>query len=130
MQRSLPWRRAWRALLDYTWTEDETEYEIHPELDAKEKVELCLLEHGYEARSAPGFISGRYNSLSFYVDTWIQYSNEIYTTTIRFDYYYYLVSIITQCLYFYFLLFICTCIESKNLLSSSPLLQMSPSSGC
>jgi hypothetical protein len=59
VKRSLPWRRVWKALLDYKWTADDADYEIHPEADAKEKLQLCLEQHGYEARSAPGFISGR-----------------------------------------------------------------------
>jgi hypothetical protein len=50
---------VWKALLDYKWTADDADYEIHPEADAKEKLQLCLEQHGYEARSAPGFISGR-----------------------------------------------------------------------
>lgn len=57
--RSLPWRRAWRALLDYHWSEDDLDFEEHPETNACEKVKLCIKNHSYEARSALGFLSGR-----------------------------------------------------------------------
>jgi hypothetical protein len=36
--RSLVWRRAWRALLDYEWAADQDDYEVHPEDVVRDKV--------------------------------------------------------------------------------------------
>ena len=58
-KRSLPWRRAWRALTEYEWAADDDEYEEHPEEAACECVQKALNFNSLEARASEGFLAGR-----------------------------------------------------------------------